>query len=357
MLSSLGRNPRGARKQRTQASPQWQGNGFSNRLPEFVSFWHAVRRFYFGAQVRSEALPGEVQPHPTDAALFQAPPASGLRVTWFGHSSLYVELDGTRLLIDPVWGERASPASFFGPKRFFQAPLALERLPVPDAVVLSHDHYDHLDLPTIQAIKGWDTRFIVPLGVGEHLEAWGVPPERITEKDWWEEERVGGMTLACVPARHFSGRSFIRNKTLWCGWALIGPQHRLYYSGDTAYFNGFQAIGAKYGPFDASCIELGAYDVAWPDVHIGPEQAVKAWREVRGGLLLPVHWGTFKLAPHGWTEPAERLIAAAKEAGVPLCFPRPGQSVEPAQAPPLQRWWPEVPWQDAAQNPIKSNGV
>jgi len=267
-----------------------------------------------------------------------------------------VEIDGRRVLIDPVWGKRASPSSFFGPARFYEPPARLEQLPVPDAVLLTHDHFDHLDLPSIRAIKDWKTRFVAPLGLGAHLEAWGVPPERISELDWWDELTLDGLTLACVPARHFSGRSFIRNRTLWCGWALIGPEHRLYNSGDTAYFDGFKAIGAKYGPFDASCFEMGAYDPAWPDVHIGPEQAARAWADVRGGLLLPVHWGTFALAPHAWMEPVERLLLAAAEAKIPLSIPRPGQSVEPASPPPLERWWPQHPWERAEQAPIRSTG-
>jgi L-ascorbate metabolism protein UlaG (beta-lactamase superfamily) len=355
LLAALGANPKGERLKRVKASPQWDGRRFSNRLPERLDLFHAFYR-YFSTRAVKEARPGEVPVQAIEPSRFGTPPASGLRITWFGHSSLYFEIDGSRVLLDPVWGKRASPASFMGPARFFDAPLALADLTVPDAVLLTHDHFDHLDLPTIQAMKDWDTRFFTPLGLGAHLEAWGIAPARIQELDWWEEARVGKLTLACLPARHFSGRSFIRNRTLWCGWALIGPQHRVYNSGDTAYFEGFKAIGTKYGPFDASCIELGAYDTAWPDVHIGPEQAARAWADVRGGLMLPVHWGTFALAPHAWIEPVERLMVAAEIAKMPLCIPRPGQSVEPSSPPPLERWWPPVPWQKAEDSPVRSSG-
>jgi L-ascorbate metabolism protein UlaG (beta-lactamase superfamily) len=287
---------------------------------------------------------------------FATPPASGLRVTWLGHSTLLLELDGARVLIDPVWGERASPFTFAGPRRFFAPPLPIEQLPWVDAIVLSHDHYDHLDLPTVKALASRGERWIVPLGVGAHLRAWGIAPARITELDWWDSTAAGALTITATPARHFSGRSLDdRDRTLWAGWALRGPRHRVFYSGDTALHEEFDDIGERLGPFDLTLIESGAYNPMWADVHLGPEQAVLAHRLVRGDVMLPVHWGMFDLALHGWTEPMERVVVAAERAGVRVASPRPGGMVEPARVTGVERWWPTVPWETAAEAPVWSS--
>jgi L-ascorbate metabolism protein UlaG (beta-lactamase superfamily) len=207
----------------------------------------------------------------------------------------------------------------------------------------------------------------VPLGVGAHLSYWGVENDRIIELDWWQEHRLGALTLVSTPARHFSGRSLImsdKDKTLWSGWALLGSQHRVYYSGDTAMFPGFEAIGERLGPFDVTLIEAGAYNARWADVHLGPEQAVLAHRLVRGKLMIPVHWGLFDLALHGWTEPVERVIAAARQHDVRVITPAPGGMVEPARLAPgaslaaeQLRWWPQVPWKTAQEEPCVSSGL
>lgn len=212
---------------------------------------------------------------------------------------------------------------------------------------------------TIQAMRGWKTTFIVPLGVGAHLASWGVPEERIVELDWWERTSIGELEIVATPARHASGRSPFtgQNGTLWAGFALLGPAHRVYYSGDTGLFPGLADIGARLGPFDLAMIEAGAYGRAWPDWHLGPEQAVQASQWVRARVLLPVHWGLFNLAYHGWTEPAERVLVAAGRAGVSLTLPRPGQSVEPTALPALARWWPELPWRSAGEDPIVATWV
>lgn len=357
MWDDLGAYRMGARLARHQASPQWQDGKFSNHLPEQMHVHRMLSRLWSRSK-DANAAPGAVPVAATDPASLAALPVSGLRITWFGHSTALIEIDGVRVLLDPNWGERASPSRYFGPKRFYDPPIALEQLPRPDAVILSHDHYDHLDAGSIRRMAAWDTRFIVPLGLGAHLAQWGVPESRIHEKDWWEETHVQGLTLACVPARHFSGRMLVdKNHTLWCGWALVGPRHRVYVSGDTAYFHGFKEIGERYGPFDASMVEVGSYDPSWADVHVGPEQAVQAQVDARGGLMLPVHWATYNLALHGWTEPVERVLVAAKKAGVRVAVPRPGQSVEPSAPPALERWWPELKWQTAEEAPVRSSGL
>jgi len=285
--------------------------------------------------------------------------AATARVTWLGHSTLIIEVEGTRLLVDPVWAERASPVSFLGPKRFFAPPLPLAELPHIHAVLLSHDHFDHLDKATVQALGRRGLTFVAPEGVDARLVAWGVPAEQIRRVRWWDRLRIGNVEIVSTPARHFSGRSALmldRDRSLWTGYAIIGAERRVWYAGDTAYFDGFEEIGKRVGPFDISMIEIGAYSHLWPDVHIGPEQAVRAHTEARGGLLLPIHWGTFDLAMHGWTEPIERLLVAAEAAGIPVAVPRPGGMVIPLTAPPLERWWPHERWRTVAEYPLTSSG-
>jgi L-ascorbate metabolism protein UlaG (beta-lactamase superfamily) len=350
---AIGRRATGPRRARMERSPHWDDGRFKNPQPLVNSAW----RMLTGA-IHASKYPRPAAPLPVVTGArgrFATPPASGLRVTWLGHSSLLVEIDGYRVLTDPMWGQRASPLGWIGPQRWYAPPIALGDLPPLDAVVISHDHYDHLDYSTISAMKGWDTTFIVPLGLGAHLAYWGVPEARIVELDWWERKQVRGLTIACTPARHASGRILLDNDAkLWAGYALLGPAHRAYFSGDTGLFPAMRDIGDRLGPFDLTMIEAGQYDGAWPDWHIGPEQAVVAHGLVRGRVMLPIHWGLFTLAYHGWTEPIERVLVAAGRAGVTVIAPRPGQSVEPTTAPPLERWWPDVPWRTAAETPIVS---
>jgi L-ascorbate metabolism protein UlaG (beta-lactamase superfamily) len=343
---------------RVARSPQWRDDAFRNRLPRVDRpGFRMLTEFAFGGSAHREPdapLPVVAR----TAADYRVPPASGLRATWLGHSTLLLEIDGRRVLVDPVWGPRASPFTFLGPARFFAPPLPLAELPSVDVVVISHDHYDHLDLPTVKALVARGARWVVPLGVGAHLRAWGARPQDIEELDWWEATRVGDLTLTATPARHFSGRGLgDAGKTLWAGWAIAGPIHRVFYSGDTALHDQFAEIGRRLGPFDLTMIEAGAYDGMWVDVHLGPEQAVLAHRLVRGEVLLPVHWGLFDLALHGWTEPMERTLVAARAVGVRVATPRPGDMVEPAMLEAPVRWWPKVPWETVAEAPVWSTGV
>jgi L-ascorbate metabolism protein UlaG (beta-lactamase superfamily) len=303
--------------------------------------------------------------HATTLADLARPLATGLRLTWLGHSSVLAEIDGHRVLFDPVWGERCSPFPFAGPRRLHPVPLPLAALGPVDVVVISHDHYDHLDMPTIKALAGTDALFAVPLGVGAHLEHWGVSPDRLRELDWHESARVGGLTLTATPARHFCGRG-LRNTqhTLWASWVVAGDRHRVYHSGDTGYFEGFRDIGAAHGPFDATMIQIGAYSEFWPDIHMTPDEGVRAHLDLQGpdperGVLLPIHWGTFNLAPHPWAEPGEWTKDAAEEAGQAVAFPRPGEPFEPAGKLPAEAWWRAVagpighPW----RSPRGAEGV
>ncbi len=356
---NLGARATGARLERAHQSPQYdvERGAFVNTLPTIdPELGPVLRAWWEGAPGTSPESPPPLQRHVAEA--LAEPPAGGLRVTWLGHSTLIVELEGARVLVDPVWGERCSPWSFMGPSRFHAPPLPLDQLPPLDAVVISHDHYDHLDAFSIRALAERVPTFIVPLGVGAHLEAWGVATAAIVELDWWESHELHGVRLVATPARHFSGRWLDdRNATLWAGWAFIGAERRAYYSGDTAMFPGFREIGRRLGPFDITMIESGQYNQLWADVHLGPEQAVQAHQDVGGRLMLPVHWGTFELALHSWTEPVERVLAAAEAAGVTVATPMLGQSVEPPRSP-TERWWPpETPWQTAAEAPVRSSGL
>lgn len=339
-----------------EQSPQWRDGKFHNRLPRVDGpMVKMLTEFFFGgSKHRWPASPIPVEKR--GAADYAVPPASGLRVTWLGHSSTLIEIQGTRLLVDPVWAERASMVSFAGPRRFYPPPLPLSELPALDAIILSHDHFDHLDKAFVQHFAG-RAAWIVPLAVGNWLRKYGVDPATITELDWWDSTQVGAVTLTATPARHFSGRGLgSQDRTLWCGWAITSESHRVYYSGDTAMQSEFEEIGERLGPFDLTMFDTGAYDALWADVHLGPEQAVRSHQLVRGNVMLPLHWGLFNLAPHGWTEPVERVLAAAERAGVRVVTPRPGGMVEPARHQSPQRWWPVLPWRTAEEAPVCSTG-
>jgi L-ascorbate metabolism protein UlaG (beta-lactamase superfamily) len=349
---------RASSRERIERSPQWRDGKFRNRLERIDGpIWRSFGEFFFGGSKHrrpTEPIPVE----PRTARDYATPPASGLRVTWLGHSSTLVEIGGARLLIDPVWAERASFVSFAGPKRFYPPPLPLAELPGVDAIVLSHDHYDHLDEALVRSLVSRGLHWITPLGVGDWLSRWGVPASDVTELDWWEATQVAGVTLTATPARHFSGRRIgSTDRTLWSGFAIATQEHRVYYAGDTAMQNEFAEIGQRLGPFDLTMIEIGAYDKLWPDVHLGPEQAMLAHRLVRGNVMLPLHWGLFDLALHGWTEPIERVLAAAARDGVRVATPRPGGMVELARLRPVERWWPALPWRTADEAPIRSTGT
>jgi len=288
---------------------------------------------------------------------FTEEPESGLRLTWLGHSTVLIEIDGQIILTDPVWSERSSPFTWLGPQRWYAPPMALKDLPKLDAVLISHDHYDHLDYETIITLSKRGTDFIVPLGVGAHLRYWGVDKKQIREFDWWQSTNIGDLEIVCTPARHASGRHLLdRDRTLWAGYVLIGPKNRVYFSGDTGLFPAMKEIGRKYGPFDATMIEVGAYDESWPDWHIGPEQAVLAHHWLGGRVLLPIHWGLFDLALHNWTEPIERTLVAAQKSKARVITPRPGQAIEPATQE-GEKWWPEIPWETAEQHPVLSTKI
>jgi len=319
-------------------SPRFDGRIFHNSTPSSVMPPDSARKIFremvFGKEKRRPEAPVPIVTPSFDARGRQ------LEAVWFGHASTLVEIEGRRVLIDPVWSLRCSPSQTVGPKRLHPMPLALGELPVLDAVVISHDHYDHLDMATVIALaEGQSAPFLVPLGVGAHLRHWKVPPERIIELDWNEEATVAGLRLVATEARHFSGRGFTRNETLWGSWVIAGERHRVFYTGDTGYFPGFAEIGGQHGPFDLTLIQIGAYSPYWPDIHMTPEEAVRTHFDVRGGLLIPVHWATFNLALHAWREPVDRIWRHAKEQEASLAIPRPGERVDVTAPLEVDGWW------------------
>lgn len=271
------------------------------------------------------------------AQLLAAPDRTLFRL---GHSTVLLKLDGAFWLTDPVFSERASPFQWAGPRRFHAPPISLAELPPIKGVILSHDHYDHLDRAAIEALAGQVEHFITPLGVGDTLMRWGVARAKIRQLDWWQSTDIDGVHLVATPSQHFSGRGlFDGNRTLWASWVILNRDVRVFFSGDSGYFDGFKAIGERYGPFDATLMETGAYDENWPDVHMQPEQTLQAHLDLRGACLVPIHNGTFDLALHVWHEPFDRIAALAAAHGVRLATPRIGQALDLLQPSADERWW------------------
>jgi L-ascorbate metabolism protein UlaG (beta-lactamase superfamily) len=343
-VKSLGSKASGVRLARMQASPLWAGDGFRNMHPILPGLrdpnakMPSLTEFLCGGNDRA---PKQPLPSVSPLEVWRNKPSTGLRATWLGHSTVLIEIDGIKVLTDPVWGPRASPMRIAGPKRFQPIPVSLRAMPEVDVVVISHDHYDHLDYPTIRALAKSQVPFVTSLGVGAHLEGWGVQPERITELDWWESHQVGGLQITAAPSQHFSGRTpGTRNATLWSSFTLRSNNHRVFFSGDTGLTTEYSDIRARLGPFELIMLEIGAWDAAWGDIHLGPENALKALALLGDGAFLPVHWGTFSLAMHAWYQPAEALLELAPEHGAQLLMPRLGEAVEPAiSLDAVVPWW------------------
>ncbi len=347
-MRSMGRRAEGARLERLRASPRWAGDGFRNLHPILPGLrdpgvpMPTLTEFLCGGERR---VPRAPLPALNPLQSWLQAPGSGLRATWLGHSTVLIEIDGYRVLTDPVWGPRASPSRIAGPKRFQPVPVAVHALPPLDLVLISHDHYDHLDYPTIRALRKREVPFLTSLGVGAHLQAWGVPPQNIHELDWWESYRLprGELTVTATPSQHFSGRGFrSRNTTLWSSMVVRTSRHAVFFSGDTGLTTEYQAIHARLGPFDLVMLEVGAFHPSWGDMHLGPDNALKAHALIGGGAFLPIHWGTFSLAMHAWDQPAEVLYARAPALDVPLLMPQLGEPIEPAHGLAPKPWWRAV---------------
>ncbi len=343
----LGARPAGLRRERVEASPRFRDGRFHNTEPLSSTLSEAktlgqrlgiISEFFSGGARR---VPTRELPVESPLASWARPAETGLRATWLGHSTVLLEIDGVRVLTDPVWGDRVSPVAWAGPRRFHRAPVSVDQLPTLDAVLVSHDHFDHLDYPTIAALARRDVPFVTSLGVGAHLESWGVRRARITELDWWETMTLPGSRLSftATPARHFSGRGNGSNRTAWSSWSLRSERHGVFFSGDTGLTKEFETIHERCGKHDLVMLEVGAYHPSWGQIHLGPDNALIAHRMLGGGALLPVHWGTFDLGLHPWAEPMETLTAGAEAARVQLLTPRLGCAFEPSRVETVDPWW------------------
>jgi L-ascorbate metabolism protein UlaG (beta-lactamase superfamily) len=341
------------RRERMLASPRFDGRVFRNTGNTTLGLKPGtaiptMKEYLCGGERR---VPGVPLPMADPRESWRRAPDTGLRVTWLGHSTLLFEIDGARVLVDPVWSMRASPLPFAGPKRFHAPPVPLSALPPLDAVLITHDHYDHLDRAAVRVLAKRGQRFITSLGVGSHLETWGVPGELITELDWWDEAVLpkSGVVITAAPSQHFSGRTLLdRNATAWSSFHLRGGTHSVFHGADTGLTPEYTQIRDRFGAFDLVLLEIGAYHPAWGDIHLGPEHAADARDLLGSGTLLPVHWGTFNLAMHAWDEPIETLSRLAPSRGIDLLTPMLGQAIEPSRLDLSTPWWRAVARDEAA---------
>ncbi|RZL93066.1 MAG: hydrolase [Variovorax sp.] len=352
MTTTLVSNASGAAA-RYPDSPQFRDGGFRNPVTPKTVGWREMPKVLWRFMFDKPAAASPAAPLPvaslTREQLLAAPDQTLVRL---GHSTVLLKLQGAFWLTDPVFSERASPVQWAGPKRFHPPPISIAELPPIKGVVLSHDHYDHLDRAAILALAAKVDHFLTPLGVGDLLIAWGVDPAKVRQLDWWQSTAVDGVRFVATPAQHFSGRGmFSDNPTLWASWVIQAESFKLFFSGDTGYFDGFKAIGERYGPFDVTLMECGAYDPQWAGVHMQPEETLQAHLDLRGQRLLPVHNGTFDLALHDWYDPLARIAALAQAQGVPLMTPGIGQPVDLNSPPVANAWWSRRDERSAERGP------
>lgn len=264
------------------------------------------------------------------------------RLMWYGHSAFLLQMEGKTILLDPMFGQVPAPHPWLGSNRFnSEMPISIENLPSIDAIMISHDHYDHLDYGSIKDLIGKTKHFYVPLGVGAHFREWGVPTSQITEFNWWDRGEIEGIEIAFTPSRHFSGRGLTdRNSTLWGSWVIKGAQSKLFFSGDSGYGPHFKEIGEQFGPFDFALMECGQYNKRWEAIHMLPEQTAQAALEIGAEAMMPIHWGAFTLSLHQWDDPVKRVVPAAAELNIPVVIPQIGEFVlvdKPNTE--YQGWW------------------
>lgn len=332
------------RLNRIRQSPNYKNGRFRNQssTPLLGSLPNRLKAVLDYALARGERVPEKPVPvKPLDLRLLESKEPDSCRIFWLGHSCLLIQLDGKNIVADPVLSHRASPLALAGPKSFYdQGLVSPEHIPDIHIMIISHDHYDHLDYKAIRALDKKTKHYVVPLGLASHLESWGVVPEKIHECDWGETVCMDGISLTATPSRHFSGRRpFDRFKTLWASFVIEGAGKKLFFGGDSGYGQGFTSIGEAYGPFDLTFLECGAYSKYWPNIHMLPEHTVQAHLDLKGRALMPIHWARFNLSLHSWTEPVERLLVQAKKNGVTVVTPMIGQGFDPDQELPDNHWW------------------
>ena len=340
--ASFGKLPSGERLERVRKSPQYRDGSFQNQsltpsLTGGVSIWTVMKDFFFGKHEHKRpdtALP--VVKRLLDSYTGPLP-----ELTWFGHSSYLLQLDKLTLLVDPVFSERTSPVQYAGTKAFAGTnSYTADDMPPIDVLLITHDHYDHLDYESIRKLKDRVGLIITSLGVGAHLERWGVPAGKIRELDWWETADISdGVRFTAAPARHFSGRGFKRNQTLWSSFILEAGDRRMYLGGDSGYDQHFAEIGRRFGPFDLAILEDGQYNIYWANIHMMPEETAQAAIDLKAKVLLPVHWGKFALATHPWNESIQRVMKKAEELKLNVITPRIGERVVLDDNQTYTAWW------------------
>ena len=353
--SQFGENPSGDHLDKIKKSPNYntEEERFENRIEnmwdqmsEKDSFWANPQKrifnnyFFNSAQTVPEVELPEVKP-PKIKEFMQS--TEGIKFIWFGHSTLLVNIKNIIVLIDPVFSKAASPVSFIV-ERFQPPVLELKDLPRIDYILISHDHYDHLDMETVIYFKEKDVKFIAPLGVTSHLKSWGVHESKLFETDWWGKLEFEGITFVCTPAKHFSGRLGTINifKTLWASWIVKTESNSFFFSGDSGYDIHYKQIGDSYGPFDLAFIDSGQYNERWREVHNMPEEAAQAVLDLKGKAMVPIHWGMFDLAMHDWFEPVEESEKYAEKYGSKLMTPKLGQLVSTESQNVFEKWWKDL---------------
>ncbi len=328
-----------------KASDNFNGDVFFNQIktgeePSLERLYQILQELVLNTTQRSPSRPIEPIQLSYDEWLNNQND-EGSRILWFGHSTFLMNTDGLNLLLDPMLTEAPSPHPWLVGKRYSDTlPMEIAEMPNIDAVLITHDHYDHLDYPSIQLLDSKVGHYYVPLGVAEHLIKWGVDAYRITELDWWETATLGNTEFTFTPARHFSGRSYNdHNKSLWGGWVTHNEQHTVYFTGDTGYGPHFKAVGDKFGEIDLALIDTGQYSEHWETIHLMPEDAIRAGMEANAKAIMPVHWGAFTLSLHVWDEPVERAIVAAEKHNQRLVIPQIGEIIELDKLPNPNGWW------------------
>lgn len=336
----MGKTPSGEYLEKLAVSQQHNGKVFVNPIPTSVDWgWRTMKDAMYDYMNAKRNSPKDT--FPSDFQDFQQASAdSELYFTWFGHSALYLEMEGKKILIDPMLGSHSSPVPIFTPRFKFKQEIPLDKIPAVDAVIYSHDHYDHLDYGSVKALDSRVGHYYVPLGVGGHLRSWGVAPEKITEMDWNQSADLDGIELVCTPARHFSGRG-LTNKmtTLWASWAIKGSHRKVYFSGDGGYGKHFKEIGEQHGPFDLAFIECGQYNEAWSDIHMLPDESAQAGEDVNAKSVMPIHWGAFSLSPHDWDDPIIKFKSLSEAKGLKVVHPIVGERVGIPNAQAGNKWW------------------
>jgi L-ascorbate metabolism protein UlaG (beta-lactamase superfamily) len=340
---SFGARSKGERLERNKKSSQYKDGKFSNTeetvlMKEGISYFTLFRKQFF------ESAAGREPKNKLSSVkrTLNNGIADHIAITWFGHSTILLQLAGKNILIDPVFSERASPVQYFGSKNYNGTNIySIKDLPKIDIILLSHDHYDHLDYNSIKQLAASVPGFYAPLGVGAHLEKWGVAKEKITEMDWWEKTFIdANIQLIATPARHFSGRGLNdRNSTLWASYVIKTDSSSIYFGGDSGYGKHFKEIGDKYGPFDLTMLESGQYNEYWPTIHMMPEETVQANQDLKGKIMMPIHWGKFTLSWHNWDDPIERVTKKAEELNVKIITPMVGEEIIIDSILPQSKWW------------------